>query len=136
MFNFDEDIGFWESLKDNLIFQKDWIKDSYGEKTWQDFYDSLKDNENYIVDVIKNTDDLSKLTGDDLVQANQKARTSALAHNEAIKAQTLSAKAGKAALQTLATAGNIASYININNAKKDAENRRKQKTASPCCVTR
>ena len=61
----------------------------------------------YIVDLIKNTDDLSKLTGEDLVKANQQARASALAHNEAIKAQTFSAKAGKVALQALAMAGNM-----------------------------
>ena len=145
--NFDEDVGFWESLKNNLFPKKDdkdWKKnslgeiisqeniDSYikeldldsaskklekifiwdasikkGEATWQDFFDTCKGGNEYLIDVIKNTDDLSKLTGEDLVKANQQARTSVLEHNEAIKAQTLSAKAGKVALQTLATAGNM-----------------------------
>ncbi len=76
-------------------------------KTWQDYFDTLDGDENYIKDLIKNTDDLSKLTGEDLVKANQQARASALAYNEAIKAQTFSAKAGKVALQALATAGNM-----------------------------
>lgn len=75
---------------------------------WEEYFTILKSrNQGYIVDLIKSTDDLSKLTGEDLVKANQQARASAIAHNEAIKAQTLSAKAGKVALQTLAMAGNM-----------------------------
>lgn len=145
--NFDENVGFWESLKNNLFSKpedKDWLKnslgdiiskeniDSYikeldlnsaknkleeifdwqedvknGETTWEKFFDTCKGGNEYLIDLIKNTDDLSKLTGEDLVKANQQARASALAHNEAIKAQTLSAKAGKVALQALATAGNM-----------------------------
>ena len=147
--NFDENVGFWESLKNNLFSKKnankDWLKnslgniiskdniDSYikeldldsakekladifdwedlvknGNATWGEYFDTLKDGtEKYIPDLIRNTDDLSKLTGEDLVKANQQARASALAHNEAIKAQTFSAKAGKVALQALAMAGNM-----------------------------
>ena len=147
--NFDENVGFWESLKNNLFSNndanKDWIKNSIGEiisqenidsyikeldldtakekiadifdwedlvkngdATWGEYFETLKDGtEKYIPDLIKNTDDLSKLTGEDLVKANQQARASALAHNEAIKAQTFSAKAGKVALQALAMAGNM-----------------------------
>ena len=143
IFDFEQDIGFWESLKNNL-FSKDWIRnsldeivskeniDSYikelklesaqnelkkifkfqkdinnGETTWEKYFETCKGGKEYIIDLIKKTDDLSKLTGEDLVEANRQARTSALEHNEAIKAQTLSAKAGKVALQTLATAGNM-----------------------------
>lgn len=130
--NFDKNVGFWESLKNNLFSKKadkDWIKNSLGDivskenidsyieqldletakekivnifnhetlvkqnkKSWQDYFDTLDDGEKYIVDLIKNTDDLSKLTGEDLVKANQQARASALAHNEAIKAQTFCTK--------------------------------------------
>ena len=50
---------------------------------------------------------MSKLTGEDLVAANQEARTSAIAHNEALKQQTLGAKAGEIALKGLALAGNM-----------------------------
>ncbi|MDE6687687.1 MAG: hypothetical protein K2K17_10270 [Lachnospiraceae bacterium] len=76
--------------------------------SWQDYFKQLESQgQGCIVDLIKNTDDLSKLTGEDLVKANQQSRASALAHNEAIQAQTLSAKAGKVALQALATAGNM-----------------------------
>ena len=75
---------------------------------WEDYFAQLKGkNQGYIIDLIKNTDDLSKLTGEDLVKANQQARASALAHNEVIKAQTLSAKAGTVALKALSIAGNM-----------------------------
>lgn len=82
---------------------------------WEDYFAELKNSgQGYIVDLIKNTDDLSKLTGEDLVKANQQARASALAHNEAIKAQTFSAKAGKVALQALAMAGNLLAMWGIS----------------------
>ena len=152
--NFDEDVGFWESLKNNLFYgqsNKDWKKNAFGDiisrenidsyiaeldldsarnklkdifdwndtiqtsdKSWQDYFDTLDDGESYIADLIKNTDDLSKLTGEDLVKANEQARASALAHNEALKAQTLSAKAGKTALHALAKIGNIAAIMLIS----------------------
>lgn len=152
--NFDENVGFWESLKNSLFSKKadkNWIKNSLGDiiskenidsyieqldldtakekivdifnhetlvkqnkKSWQDYFDTLDVGESYIVDLIKNTDDLSKLTGEDLVKANQQARASALAHNEAIKAQTFSAKAGKVALQALAMAGNLLAMWGIS----------------------
>ncbi|MCM1128070.1 MAG: hypothetical protein NC429_16570 [Lachnospiraceae bacterium] len=78
-----------------------------GETTWNQFFETCKGGNKYLIDVIKNTDDLSKLTGEDLVKANQQARASAIAQNEALQAQTFSAKAGKIALQALATAGNM-----------------------------
>ena len=121
--NFDENVGFWESLKNNLFSKqtdKNWLKNSLGEiiskenidsyikkldlesskekladifdwenlvkngdATWGEYFETLKDGtEKYIPDLIKNTNDLSKLTGEDLVKANQQARASALAHNE------------------------------------------------------
>lgn len=153
--NFDEDISFWDALKNNLIPKNEngesWLKNSLGEiiskenidsyiaeldldsakdklseifdfntdvkngnKTWQDYFDTLQDgSEHYIPDVIKNTDDLSKLTGEDLVNANQAARDAAIAHNAALKQQTLSAKAGQVALKGLATVGNMIAFMAI-----------------------
>ena len=152
--NFDENVGFWESLKNNLFSKKadkDWIKNSLGDiiskenidsyiaeldldsaknklkdifdwddiiqnsdKSWQDYFGTLDNGERYIVDLIKNTDDLSKLTGEDLVKANKQARASALAHNEAIKAQTFSAKAGKVALKGLSVVANTIASIGLS----------------------
>ena len=78
-----------------------------GDKAWQDYFNTLDNGEEYIIDVIKSTDDLSKLTGEDLVAANQKARTSVIAHNNALKQQTLGAKAATIAMKGLAMVGNM-----------------------------
>ena len=76
--------------------------------SWSEFYNTLSEGEKkYVVDLVKNTEDLSKLTGDDLVKANQNARQAAIAHNAALKQQTLGAKAAKFALSALATVGNM-----------------------------
>lgn len=130
--NFDKDISFWDALKQNLFSKDDnWIKnslgeivskdniDSYikedvknGEASWDEYFDTCKGGNEYIIDVVKSTDDLSKLTGEDLVAANQKARASAIAHNNALKQQTLGAKAANVAMKGLALVGNmLASYL-------------------------
>lgn len=146
--NFDEDVSFWENLKNNLFSQKDidkdWIKnslgqiiskeniDSYikeldldfakkklqeifdwqedinnGETTWNKYFDTCKGGNEYLINVIKNTDDLSKLTGEDLVKANQAAREAAIAHNTALQQQTLSTKAAEIGMKALSLAGNM-----------------------------
>lgn len=74
--------------------------------SWQDYSNGLDDNQKWIAKWGQETEGHIR-TEEDLIKANDAARKSALDHNNAIKAQTLSAKAGKAALQTLATAGNM-----------------------------
>ena len=78
-----------------------------GTKSWQDYSNELNDNEKWIAKWGQETEGQIR-TQSNLVKANQQARASTLDHNEAIKAQTLSAKAHKAALQALATIGNMA----------------------------
>ncbi|MCM1185234.1 MAG: hypothetical protein NC345_01750, partial [Lachnospira sp.] len=132
--NFDEDAGFWSSLKDNLFPKKEDIKNqlvdvmpeintnnisdtiekikvmtsdvSENKSTWQNLFDTLPESEKHLAQLGQQLEG-QIITEENLVKANQQARTSAISHNEAIKAQTLSAKAGKAALQALATAGNM-----------------------------
>lgn len=153
--NFDEDISFWDALKNNLAPKNEngesWLKNSLGEiiskenidsyiaeldldsakdklseifdwetdikngdATWQDYFDTLQDgSEHYIPDLIKNTDDLSKLTGEDLVKANQAARNATISHNAALKQQTLGAKAGQVALRGLSIAGSMLASVLI-----------------------
>lgn len=97
-----------DSAKQKLLDIFDWddlVKN--GTKTWDEYFDTCKGGNEYIVDVIKSTDDLSKLTGEDLVAANKKARASAIAHNNALKQQTLGAKAADVAMKGLAMAGNM-----------------------------
>ncbi len=146
--NFDEDVGFWESLKANLssidtgknliknplgevisqenidsyieeldlnsaekILKKtfNWQKDvNNNKKTWQEYFDTFDNGDDYIVKLIKNTEDLSKLESQDLVDACQEARESVLNHNQALENMSLKSKAGKVALQALSAAANTA----------------------------
>lgn len=85
-----------------------------GEASWDEYFNTCKGGNEYIIDVVKSTDDLSKLTGEDLVVANQKARASAIAHNNALKQQTLGAKAANVALKGLAMAGNMLVSLGIS----------------------
>lgn len=85
-------------------------------KSWQDYFDTCKGGNKYIIDVIKNTDDLSKLTGKDLVAANQKARTSVIEHNKTLKEQTLSAKLSAIGMNLLSTALNVGLTFAITTA--------------------
>lgn len=78
-----------------------------GTKKWQDYFQELDDKkQGHITDLIKNTKDLSKLTGDDLVQATNAARESALKHNAALQQETLGAKAATLGLEALSVVGN------------------------------
>lgn len=70
--------------------------------SWEEYFKGLKKgNNDCIVKLIQNTDDLSKLTGDDLVQANKQARQAALAHNAGLKTMTVGAKVAKVAVAAL-----------------------------------
>ncbi len=86
-----------------------------GTLSWQDYSNRLDDNEKWIAKWGQETEGQIR-TQSDLVKANQQARASALAQNEAIKAQTLSAKAGKVALGALATVGSMFLMLGITKA--------------------
>lgn len=77
--------------------------------SWQEYFKILeKGNHGDVIDFIKNTKDLSKITGEDLIKANKAARQSAIDHNAALQQQTLGAKAASIAMGALKTAGNMA----------------------------
>ena len=83
--------------------------------SWQDYFEVLeKDKHGDIIKFIKNTDNLSKITGDDLVKANEAARQSALAHNAALQQQTLGAKAAALGITALNVAASIGIGLLIN----------------------
>lgn len=77
----------------------------------------MQSGENYIIDLIKNTDDLSKLTGEDLVDACNSAREAVINHNQELESMSFSAKAASFALQALATALNVAAMWAIAKEK-------------------
>lgn len=74
--------------------------------SWQDFSDTLDDNQKWIAKWGEETQGTIR-TQSDLVKANQQARASALAHNEALKQQTLGAKAATVAMKALSVVGNM-----------------------------
>lgn len=86
-----------------------------GTKNWQDYFQGLDDEkQGHITELIKNTKDLSKLTGDDLVQATNAARESALKHNAALQQETLGAKAATLGLEALSVVGNALISMGIS----------------------
>lgn len=92
-----------EDIANKMLQQITTINQAKG--SWSSYFSELKEQgQSCIVDLIKNTDDLAKLTGEDLVKANQTAREAAIAHNNALKQQTLSTKIGTIALQAFTLA--------------------------------
>ena len=86
-----------------------------GTSNWQDYFQNLNiQGQKHITELIKNTKDLSKLTGDDLVQATNAARESALKHNAALQQETLGAKAATLGLEALSVVGNIAFSMGVS----------------------
>lgn len=77
-----------------------------GTRSWNDYFSRLNTDEQWQIDFVQNTD-LQKASTNDLIKANDAARKSILAQNNAIKSQTLSAKAGSVALKALSMAGNM-----------------------------
>lgn len=86
-----------------------------GTSNWQDYFQKLNiKGQKHITELIKNTKDLSKLTGDDLVQATNAARESALKHNAALQQETLGAKAATLGLEALSVVGNALISMGIS----------------------
>lgn len=86
-----------------------------GTSNWQDYFQKLNiQGQKHITELIKNTKDLSKLTGDDLVQATNAARESALKHNAALQQETLGAKAATLGLEALSVVGNALISMGIS----------------------
>lgn len=77
-----------------------------GQSTWQQLYDTKPVDQKYLVRLGQQMEGLI-ITEQEVIRTNQAMRQSALEHNAALKAQTLSARAGKLAFQALSAAGNM-----------------------------
>ena len=77
-----------------------------GTKSWQDYSNGVKDNEKWIAKWGQETEGQIR-TQKDLINANKKAREAAIAHNNALKEQTLGAKAATVATKALSVALNM-----------------------------
>ena len=108
-----QDDSYFSSKLNKLVSLNQ--KVSKNKKNWQDYFKNLSEAEKWQIDFVQNTD-LQKASLSDVKKAYDSARASALAHNEAIKAQTLSAKAGTVALKALSIAGNMIAMWGITKA--------------------
>lgn len=83
--------------------------------SWTEYFNNLGEGEKWQIEFVQNTD-LQKSSLDDVKKAYNAARDGAIAHNVALKQQTLSAKAGQVALKGLAMAGNMLAMWAISEA--------------------
>ena len=144
--NFDNDIGFWESLKDNLFPKKEDIQSKMidvdalipeiDDNTAQGILGTIREIEGGVHSEYKTFQELYD-TGDKqnqwiaeyaqntkgqirstegVIQANQQARESAIAYNNGLKQMTFGAKAANVAMKGLAIAGNMLLMWGISEA--------------------
>ena len=91
-------------LLSKLTQQQNTINTTKG--SWNDYFKNLGEGEKWQIEFVQNTD-LQKASLYDVKKAYDASRDGAIAHNAALKQQTLSAKAGQVALKGLAMAGNM-----------------------------
>ena len=132
--NFGEEISFWDALKNNLLPKKEDItsqlidvmpeintdnlvdatekiknlsKDvANGTTTWQELFDTLPEGQKHFAQLGQQMEG-QIITTEGVAKANQSARDAAIAHNAALKQQTLGAKAATVAMKALSIAGNM-----------------------------
>lgn len=97
-----------ESQAKSILQQINDIENGVDEeiKSFQELYDTGNKQKQWIAKYAQETQGQIRST-DGLIAANEKARVSAIAHNNALKQQTLGAKAANVAMKGLAIAGNM-----------------------------
>lgn len=104
------------NIKDSLSKIKDMSKSvAENKKTWQELYDILPEGEKHLATLGQKLD-RQIITEEKLINANKKARESAIAHNNALKQQTLGAKAATVATKALSVALNMVAFFVITEA--------------------
>ena len=98
-----------DKIKTKIVKMSKSVSD--GKKTWQELFDTLPVGEKHFAELGQQMEG-QIITEEGLITANEKARASALAHNNALKQQTLGAKAASFALGALKNVLNVAvSYL-------------------------
>lgn len=77
-----------------------------GQKTWQDYFNCLKEGEKWQVKFVQEND-LTKVSLDDVKNAQNAAKQSAIAYNNRLEQMTIGAKAANIALEGLKMAANM-----------------------------
>ena len=109
----DKSNSQFSSMLSTLVGIDEQVKSGVG--NWQDYFEGLGKGEEWQIDFVKNTD-LQKASLKDVKNSYEAARQSALAHNAALKQQTISAKAATAATAALKTALSAIAYFAIAQA--------------------
>lgn len=84
-----------------------------GSITWQDYFSNLKDGQKWQVEFVQNND-LSKVSLEQVEDAQKAARDSAIAYNNGLKQMTLGAKAANVVMKGLAIVGNMLAGMAIS----------------------
>lgn len=77
-----------------------------GQKTWKDYFNCLKESEKWQVKFVQEND-LTKVSLDDVKNAQNAAKQSAIAYNNGLEQMTIGAKAANIALEGLKMAANM-----------------------------
>ena len=104
-----------ESQAKSILQQINDIENGVDEeiKSFQELYDTGNKQKQWIAKYAQETQGQIRST-DGLIAANEKARVSAIAHNNALKQQTLGAKAASMALEGLKYVGNMLASIALS----------------------
>ena len=84
-----------------------------GNITWQEYFSGLKDGQKWQIKFVQ-SNDLSKVSLEQVEKAQNAARESAIAYNNGLKQMTFGAKAANVAMKGLAIAGNMIIYALIS----------------------
>lgn len=100
-----------QSILDNLLEQKELVDSN--QSSWQKYFEGLAEGEKWQEKFVQ-TNDLAKVSLDNVKNAQNAAKQSAIAYNNGLKQMTIGAKAGQVALKGLALAGNMLVSLGIS----------------------
>lgn len=98
------DVNNVKSVTDEIIKMTSAVKS--GKISWQQLYNTLPPTKKHLAQIGQELEG-QIVTNEKVIATNEKLRTSALAHNEALKQQTLGAKAAALGMKALSLAANV-----------------------------
>jgi cell wall-associated NlpC family hydrolase/DNA repair exonuclease SbcCD ATPase subunit len=93
-----------QGILDNLLKQKEFVDSN--QSSWQKYFEGLSEGEKWQVKFVQEND-LTKVSLDDVKNAQNAARQSAIAYNNGLEQMTIGAKAANIALEGLKMAANM-----------------------------
>ena len=102
-----------QSILDNLLEQKEFVDSN--QSSWQKYFEGLSEGEKWQAKFVQEND-LTKVSLDDVKNAQNATKQSAIAYNNRLEQMTIGAKAANVALKGLALAGNMIAMFAITTA--------------------